>query len=209
MRKSIILIVMCLLLAISGCITSESNIENVQNSEHETISPYAGQEIRGIKSLSPSDIEGLIAGSGTPFGGMAKLAELNGYPGPRHVLDLADDMDLTKEQKTQIETIYEDMNSEAKKLGEQIIEIEKEMNDKFADGSVTDAYLKEKVEESAEIYGQLRYVHLKTHLQMMDVLSKEQADKYDKLRGYSSDDPCSNIPEGHDPELWKLHNNCE
>lgn len=200
---------MCLLLAISGCITSESNIQTVQNSKPDTISPYAGQEIREIKSLSPDDIEGLRAGSGMPFGGMAKLAELNGYPGPRHVLDLAEDMDLTEEQKTQIETIYEDMNREAKKLGEQIIEIEKELNDKFADGSVTDEYLKEKVDESAEIYGQLRYVHLKTHLQMMDILSKEQADKYDKLRGYSSDDPCNNIPEGHDPELWKRHNNCE
>ena len=50
-------------------------------------SPYTGQEARGIKALSQDDIEGLLSGAGTPFGGMAKPAELNGYPGPRHVLD--------------------------------------------------------------------------------------------------------------------------
>jgi len=32
---------------------------------------------------------------------------------------------------------------------------------------------------------------------------------YNELRGYSSDDPCENVPEGHDPEMWKRHNNCE
>ena len=31
---------------------------------------------------------------------------------------------------------------------------------------------------------------------------------YNKLRGYFSDDPCKNIPKGHDPELWKKHHDC-
>lgn len=51
------------------------------------MSKYIGQESRIIKSLSSEDIESLETGTGDAFGGMAKLAELNGYPGPRHILD--------------------------------------------------------------------------------------------------------------------------
>ena len=77
-------------------------------------SPYAGQESREIKALSQQDIEGLLAGAGTPFGGMAKPAELNGYPGPRHVLDAveAGGFELTSEQQEQIEAVYEEMRSD-------------------------------------------------------------------------------------------------
>jgi len=43
----------------------------------------------------------------------------------------------------------------------------------------------------------LRFVHLDTHLRTPDILSAEQINKYNTLRGYSSNDPCENIPEGH------------
>ncbi len=180
------------------------------NNKHEdTASSYVGQELRGIKSLSQDDVDGLIAGEGTPFGGMAKLAELNGYPGPRHVLDLEAQMGLTQIQKEEIESIYDEMNAEAKQLGEHIIAIEKEINDKFDDESITDNYLKQKVAESAEIYGELRYVHLSAHLKMVDVLNDKQVALYNELRGYTSDeDPCENVPEGHDLQMWRLHHDC-
>jgi hypothetical protein len=38
--------------------------------------------------------------------------------------------------------------------------------------------------------------------------SSEQITLYNKLRGYSSDDPCQNVPKGHDPKMWKKHHNC-
>src|SRR5687767_11125254 len=50
-------------------------------------SPYVGQEDRAIKALDAKDVDGLLAGSGM---GYAKAAELNGYPGPMHVLELAE-----------------------------------------------------------------------------------------------------------------------
>ena len=174
-------------------------------------SPYIGQEIRGIKALSAEDIEGLLSGAGTPFGGMAKPAELNGYPGPRHVLDAiaAGEFEITLEQNEQIEMLYEEMRAEAITLGEAIISIEEEMDNAFVNGTVTASFLEEKISASAELYGQLRVVHLKNHLAMMDILTPEQVAQYNDLRGYTSDDPCASVPEGHDPELWKQHNNCE
>jgi len=51
-----------------------------------TNSPYSGQGKREIKSLSQQEITGYLHGKGL---GYAKTAELNQFPGPRHVLDLA------------------------------------------------------------------------------------------------------------------------
>jgi len=175
----------------------------------DTISPYSGEEMRGIKSLSQSDREGLLKGEGTPFGGMAKLAELNGFPGPRHVLDMAQEIELTESQENEIKKLYEEMKEQAIVLGEKIIGLEQEMNDGFANETIAPDELEAKLIESAETYGQLRFVHLKYHFLTKDILTTEQVQKYNEFRGYTGDsDPCENVPEGHDAELWKMHNNC-
>lgn len=182
----------------------------------EIISPYKGQELREIKSLSQEDIEGLLAGEGTPFGGMAKPAELNGYPGPRHVLDAYENEEfiLTDPQKKQTEKIYEEMRTESIELGKQIIKTENSLDEMFSNKTINEELLKKMTAESSYLYSQLRETHLKAHLEMMEVLDEYQIERYNKLRGYSinefsSKDPCENIPEGHDPEMWKAHNNCD
>ena len=58
-------------------------------------SPYAGQERNDISALAPQDVNALLAGQGM---GLAKAAELNGYPGPLHVIELAGPLSLTSEQ---------------------------------------------------------------------------------------------------------------
>ena len=49
--------------------------------------PYAGMQQRALKALSEDQIADLRAGKGM---GLALAAELNGYPGPIHVLELCD-----------------------------------------------------------------------------------------------------------------------
>ncbi|MDA0733189.1 MAG: hypothetical protein O2909_00545 [Chloroflexi bacterium] len=175
-------------------------------------SPYQGQETRKIKALSQDDIDGLLNGSGTPFGGIAKPAELNGYPGPRHVLDAvaSGEFQVTPEQLAQIESLYDGMQSEAIELGQTIIGAEESIDTAFSSGTITEESLKDKIALSAKLYGQLRIVHLKTHLSMIDILNLEQVAHYNVLRGYSSGgDPCAEVPPGdHDAALWKKHNNC-
>lgn len=208
-KYSVIIIALFVVLAVfffSGQVEETS-----QNSEESSIiSPYAGQESRGIKSLSDTEIEGLLAGAGTPFGGMAKLGELNGYPGPKHVLEAVEfeEFELTEDQLERIENIYEEMRFEAIELGTKIIEIEQGLDDSFADKSMTLEVLEREVSESAELYGQLRFLHLKYHLFMVDILTSEQVEQYNELRGYNSENPCEDVPEGHDPEIWKLHHGC-
>ena len=52
----------------------------------------------------PADRKGLENGEGM---GMAKYAEINGYSEPRHVLELAEELKLTEEQKIATEKIFE------------------------------------------------------------------------------------------------------
>lgn len=174
-------------------------------------SPYIGQEERRIKALSDADIKGLKQGSGTPFNGMAKPAELNGVPGPRHVLDMADAgrLDVTEEQLNRIRAIYDKMREEAIVLGEKLLSVEQEIDEGFKNKAITEGVLQEKIEASADVYADLRYTHLKTHLQMLEVLDEGQVQRYNELRGYTDGgDPCENVPEGHDREMWLKHNGC-
>src|SRR5215211_5192450 len=100
------------------------------------ISPYAGQELRDIKSLSDKDIQSLQNGTGEAFGGVAKPAELNGYPGPRHVLDMASELQLTDRQRIEIELIYQNMSSKAKSIGASIIAVEQDIDRGFANKTI-------------------------------------------------------------------------
>ena len=174
-------------------------------SQHSHSSPYKGQEKRAIKSLSASDIDDLKNGRGW---GLAKAAELNGVPGPIHLLEMKNEINLSADQVKKIEALYLDMKKRAISLGLELIELEQTLNESFASNSITEDKLKNQLEKIAQVRSKLRFVHLSAHLKTPDILSHQQIQHYNKLRGYSSDDPCKKIPKGHDLKLWKKHNNC-
>lgn len=148
-----------------------------------THSPWAGEQTREIKSLTARELTGIPKGHGV---GMALPAELNSYPGPRHALDLSEELNLTPEQIEQIELFYQEMSQQAVPLGQQFIEIEKEIDEKF-DKSITSEELSELLKNSSEIKWKLRNIHLQAHLKTADVLSLEQISLYDQLRRYAND----------------------
>jgi len=168
-------------------------------------SKYAGEEKRAIKSLSETDIEELENGKGW---GLAKAAELNGVPGPVHLLEMKAEIDLNVKQVRAIEDLYKKMRQKAIPLGLELIELERELNDQFANRSITDERLGALLERIAQVQQKLRYVHLSAHLKTPIILTPDQMTRYNTLRGYSSDDPCENIPKGHNPAMWKKHHNC-
>ncbi|MFN1836028.1 hypothetical protein AB2B38_012255 [Balneola sp. MJW-20] len=169
-------------------------------------SEYAGQESRLIKSLSPSDLRQLRNGEGW---GLAKAAELNGYPGPKHVLEMSSEIELTGDQHNQVTALFNAMKREATRLGMIYIEKEKNLNEAYANGTITPGSLKTLLKEINNVLADLRYTHQITHLETRNILTADQIAEYNRLRGYDSiTDPCSNIPEGHDPVMWKMHNNC-
>jgi Spy/CpxP family protein refolding chaperone len=153
-----------------------------QHDHHD--SPYAGQEASEIPSLTDQELADLLAGAGM---GMAKPAELNHYPGPKHVLELADDLQLSQEQRDELEEIRSTMLSQAIEIGEQIIEAERILNQRFAHEHIDEDTLEELTGQIAELYGQLRYIHLAAHLTTKATLTADQVAEYDDLRGYASD----------------------
>src|SRR6516165_11770416 len=92
-------------------------------------SPYLGFEKRAIKALSDQQISDLRAGLGMS---LALAAELNGYPGPRHTLELADELTLTEEQRTKVKELFAAMTAESIPIGEKLFAEEAELDRQFA-----------------------------------------------------------------------------
>jgi hypothetical protein len=144
--------------------------------------PYAGQEQRAIKTLSAKDIDDLRNGRGW---GLAKAAELNGLPGPAHLLELKDEIALSPTQVSMIEAMFAAMKARAIPLGEKLVALERRLNKAFAENEITTpSILGEHLSEIAEVRRDLRFVHLSTHLETPAVLSRQQISAYNRLRGY-------------------------
>ncbi|MEN0087542.1 MAG: hypothetical protein AAF737_03800 [Pseudomonadota bacterium] len=176
------------------------------HSQHDAsqVSPYVGEEKRAIKSLSLEDIEEIRRGGGW---GLARAAELNGVPGPTHLLELADQIGLSEPQREQIEVIRARMQSEAIMAGEKFVEAERALDAAFKQGVPGAKALNMLVKAAGEARASLRLVHLNAHLLTVPLLSKEQVAEYSILRGYS-EDPCAAVPTGHNAAMWRLHNGC-
>src|SRR5437016_1559116 len=142
-------------------------------------SPYAGQQSRSIKALSEGDIAALQNGDGM---GVAKAAELNGYPAPRHVLARAAELHLTEAQANQTNALYDRMSAAARPLGAELIERERLLDQLFAKGEITPERLTAETAAISDIQGRLRAVHLTAHSQTRVILTPEQAAQYEKPR---------------------------
>ncbi|MCA6115572.1 hypothetical protein J6524_11805 [Bradyrhizobium sp. WSM 1738] len=145
--------------------------------------PYAGMQSRSIKALSDQQIADLNAGRGM---GLALAAELNGYPGPLHVLELADKLELSADQRASMQRLFDSMKAEAMPLGAKLIEQEAELDRQFATRTVTPESLKTSTAAVAVTQGMLRETHLKYHLSTGGILTPSQMTKYAELRGYGS-----------------------
>ena len=144
--------------------------------------PYAGQERRDIKALSEADVAAYLEGHGM---GHAKAAELNHYPGPKHVLELARELRLTPEQRALAEDVHRRMHAAAVTLGRRVIDQEAALDRMFAGGAADEDGVDAAVKEIARLQGAVRAVHLRAHVEMRRVLSAEQVVLYDRLRGYA------------------------
>jgi hypothetical protein len=146
-------------------------------------SPYGGMQTRAIKALSEQQIADLKAGRGMGF---ALPAELNGYPGPMHVLEHAVALSLTAEQRERTAALIRAMKAEAIPVGERLIAQEERLDRLFADRAVTPTSLQAATAEIGATQARLRETHLKYHLAMRELLSAEQIERYRVARGYGA-----------------------
>ena len=145
-------------------------------------SPYTGEQLRAIKALSEAEITSLLEGKGM---GLAKAAELNHYPGPKHVLVLATELDLSSDQISASTKIFEQMEAEAIRLGSEIVRGEATLDSLFAQNNITPEELDRQLAAIGRARAELRGVHLKAHFAQRAVLTPHQVFQYDELRGYA------------------------
>jgi len=155
--------------------------------------PYAGLQNRSIKTLSDQQIADLNAGRGM---GLALAAELNGYPGPIHAIELAEQLQLSSDQVSKLRSLFEAMKAETIPLGATIISQERQLNDSFANHTITLTGLQATTQSIGITQAALRAAHLKYHLSTADILTPEQVARYNELRGYKSEEAQGH---GHHP----------
>lgn len=153
--------------------------------------PYAGEQQRAIKALSDKDIADLQAGQGM---GLAKAAELNGYPGPAHVLEHADALQLTTTQRERSKALFDSHKAIARELGRNLVEAEQALDEAFANKRIDPASLSAMTADIGQRSAKLREEHLRTHLAQTAFLSPAQTRRYAQLRGYETSSD-ADVPE--------------
>ena len=94
-------------------------------------SPYAHTQSAEFATLTPDEVHELRNGEGM---GLARAAELNSFPGPRHLLDLKTQLGLEHAQVARIEEIHAIMKTRAVAKGNEILQAERHLANLFASG---------------------------------------------------------------------------
>ena len=139
------------------------------------------QEHQTIKALSDQEINGFLKGKGM---GQGKPAELNNYPGPRHVMELSNKLNLTGDQLNETQKIFKTMQSTSIKYGELLIKKEMEIENMFHEKIAESKKLEKLITESAILKSKIRYAHLVAHIQQKALLTDHQIHTYNQLRAY-------------------------
>ena len=160
--------------------TLTSGVARYQQDHHHPAAPKDGGA--QTSTLTAEQVAQLLAGEGM---GLAKAAELNHFPGPKHVLELAKELEVTTHQLQQIETIRSNMLVAAKKLGAELVEAERTLDLSFKHAHIDPDRLRALTGTIGRLQGELRAAHLHAHLLTRDVLSPEQVARYDVLRGHT------------------------
>ncbi len=113
--------------------------------------------------------------------GMALAADRNGYPGPKHILELKEQLKLTVEQEAAVAQLMAGMKEKARARGREILAAEQRLEEMFRAGR-SEPELREETYRIATLRAQLRWVHLEAHIAARKLLSQEQLTAYQQLR---------------------------
>jgi Spy/CpxP family protein refolding chaperone len=166
--------------ALVGGGSAESTEHGVSHAAQQA-QPYGGEDGRQVASLSEEELIGYREGRGL---GLARPAELNGYPGPMHVLDLASELGLSPEQRLAFEAIKARMRQAAQAAGARYLEAERAVNDAFRTGET--ARIESLVRHADAARAEVRLTHLRAHIETATLLTPEQRRRYAELRGYGA-----------------------
>jgi hypothetical protein len=162
-------------------------------------SPYAKFQGSAATGLLPQEVDALTQGEGMA---LALAAEVNGYPGPRHVLDAdaAGQLGLRPEQRTALTRTFDRMHGLAQAKGQEILEREGELATRFRHHHIDEAGLTEALGRISQLRAELRAIHLRAHLETEALLTPEQISRYETVRGYDAASPHRHDPHAPRPQ---------
>lgn len=183
MRRLWIVGAVMIAIVVGGSLATMAQEDHGHGSTPAAVSTYAGRydSTTMIRSLTPEEIVQIERGEGAGF---ALPAELNGVPGPRHVLDLADELQLSHHQVTQVQAVYDEMHAAVIPAGGRYLDALRALEEGFRTGALTEAEVHAGVTEVKRLEGELAVAHLTAHLRTAELLTPDQIAAYNRLRGY-------------------------
>lgn len=121
-----------------------------------------------------------VVADGRGFG-LAVPADQNGYPGPLHVRELEDGLQLTSEQESRMRTLFEQMLAEAKPRAARLADAEARLRRLFAERAADDGTVRAAVAAAETARAEVRLAHLLTHVRTRDLLTEAQRQTYQQL----------------------------
>ncbi len=180
------------LVVLLGSTAAIAQLKGSRSGSGAVSSTEAGGHSRGASSgaavpgLTDQEISDLRAGRGL---GMALAADLNGYPGPAHVLEFAELLKLTDDQRREAQATFDWMTAQSQNLGHSYIEAEKTLATLFRERKADQQQLVEQISAVEKVRSELRLVHLSAHLEISALLTETQRSAYDALRGQARAKP--------------------
>lgn len=158
-----------------GC-TAAAALEEASDAAAEPEAEAAGETPAW---LNQREIRQLRDGRGM---GMGRVAAVNGYPGPMHVLRQAEELELSDEQREQTSALRERIHARSRELGERILAAESRLGDVLAADAVDRDALREALGEIADLRAELRAAHIEAHLDQADILTADQLEKIGEMQ---------------------------
>lgn len=159
------------------CTAAGDSVEEARAAAHAA---EAAREGSGIPALSEEQAAAYLDGRSM---WMASVAEQHAYPDPRQVLELAVQLELSRQQQQAVKNLVEQTRTEAIRLGKQLVAQEQRLNRVFAWGQATTENIKKTVTDIGVLQAKLRLVHLLAHVRTKQMLTKEQLKHYNKFLG--------------------------
>jgi hypothetical protein len=149
------------------------------SAEAHMVPVCSGERKPEVSSLSPDDVKGYLAGQGM---GLARAAEMNGYPGPLHVLELAKELSLSPPQRKLTEELVAATKAKAIDAGRALVDAERALEELFCTRKATQENVAEAVTRIGQREADVRRVHLAAHVRQIEILSPPQVLRYYELR---------------------------
>jgi hypothetical protein len=146
------------------------------------VAPNYAPPAREIKALSPQEQRGWIEGENM---GMARAAELNGYPAPMMVLEMAQTLKLTPEQAAATRELMTRHKAQVRKLGAELVDAERQLDVAFRDQHAEASEVDRLTGQIGQLQARIRASHLRTHVAEQALLTPQQMQQYAGMHGFA------------------------